>query len=425
MKMAEIQRHGQIDPATLDILSHEQRELVAASIETAAGNATKTELGSRIPSLLHSQEGAHRGGPVTVDPQPINLFEFEARAQQVLPKHEFDYIVGGATDEISLQRNRQAFEAIAVRPRVLTDVSELDLSTTVLGTEVSLPVLIAPCGGHKRVHPDGEIATYRATTECGTILNVSANSSVSFEELADAATGPLWLQLYPFRDRELTIHWLERASSAGYSALCITLDAQWPPKRERNIRNNYPPSIGINYLMSDPKTSQSHDVPRISSPVKKGGSPKATWDELAWIKSQTSLPIVAKGIMSGEDVSLCADAGIDGVIISNHGGRHLDNTQATIEVLPEAVEAANGRLEVYLDGGIRRGADVVKALALGAKAVFIGRPMFWGLAVEGQRGVERVLNILRDEMEITMAKCGKPTIADIDATTVTKLPPLN
>ena len=170
---------------------------------------------------------------MTVEPQPINLLEFEALAEQLLPKHEFDYIAGGVTDEISVRRNRRAFEAIALRPRVLTDVSELNLSTTVLGTEVSLPVLIAPCGGHKKAHPDGEIATYRATTECGTILNVSANSSVSFEELADAATGPLWFQLYPFRDRELTTHWIERSSNAGYAALCVTLDSQWPPKRER------------------------------------------------------------------------------------------------------------------------------------------------------------------------------------------------
>ncbi len=359
---------------------------------------------------------------MTVEPQPINLFEFEALAEQLLPKHEFDYIAGGATDEISVKRNRRAFEAIALRPRVLTDVSELNLSTTVLGTEVSLPVLIAPCGGHKKAHPDGEIATYRATTECGTILTVSANSSASFEELADAATGPLWLQLYPFRDRELTTHWLERSSNAGYAALCVTLDSQWPPKRERDIRNDYPKSTGINYLISDPGENRTDRVSPISSPVKKGGSPKATWDELAWIKSQTDLPVVAKGIMTGEDVALCADAGIDGVIISNHGGRHLDNTQATIEVLPEAVEAANGRLEVYLDGGIRRGADVMKALALGARAVLIGRPLFWGLAVEGERGVVRVLNILREEMEMSMAKCGRPTIAHIDATAVTNLP---
>ena len=354
--------------------------------------------------------------------EPINLFEFESLARDSLPDHQYDYIAGGATDEISVGRNRRAYESIALRPRVLTDVRVIDLTTDILGTQVSLPVLIAPCGGHRKAHPDGELATYRATTECGTVLTVSANSSISFEQVAEEATGPLWLQLYPFRDRALTKHWIQRAVDSGYEALCVTLDSVWPAKRERDIRNDYPKSTGVNYLLSDPGESPLDDTSAVESPVKKGGSPSATWDELAWIKSETDLPVVAKGIMSAEDAARCVGVGVDGVIVSNHGGRHLDNTQATIEVLPEVVEAASGRLEVYLDGGIRRGADVVKALALGAKAVFIGRPLFWGLALDGERGVSRVLDILREEMEITMAKCGKPTIGDIDASTITKLP---
>jgi 4-hydroxymandelate oxidase len=351
--------------------------------------------------------------------QPINLFEYETAAKELLPKAEYDYIAGGATDEISVERNRRAYESWALRPRVLRDVSALDLSTTVLGAKVNLPVLIAPCGGHKKAHPEGEFATYRAAAACGTIFAVSANASADFEALASAARGRLWLQLYPFRDREMTRNWLKRAKAAGYEAVCVTLDSQWPPKRERNIRNDYRNMRGSNFPSAgaDPARARRGAHPG-------GGDPAATWKDLEWIKSMADLPVIAKGIMTGEDAELCAEAGIDGVIVSNHGGRHLDNTLATVEVLSEAAAAARGRLEVYLDGGVRRGADVVKAIALGAKAVFIGRPLFWGLAVDGEKGVIRVLNILREEIEITMAKCGRPTVASIDSTVVVKAPRL-
>ena len=354
---------------------------------------------------------------MSTNPGPINLFEFEALAKERLPKEEYDYIAGGATDEISVDRNRRAFESWALRPRVLRDVHALDLSTSVLGTKVSLPVLIAPCGGHKKAHPDGEFATYRAAAARGTIFAVSANAAVSFEELAKSATGHLWLQMYFFSDREMTKEWLQRAKAARYEAICVTLDSQWPPKRERNIRNNYHNVRGVNFPKPNPQ------APR-SGRAGGGADPAATWKDLEWMKGVTDLPIVAKGIMTGEDVEQCAELGADAVIVSNHGGRHLDNTLATIEVLSEAVAAAKGKVEVLLDGGIRRGADVVKAIALGAKAVFIGRPLFWGLAVDGEQGVIRVLDILREEIEITMAKCGRPDIASIDSTVVVKAPPL-
>jgi isopentenyl diphosphate isomerase/L-lactate dehydrogenase-like FMN-dependent dehydrogenase len=302
---------------------------------------------------------------------------------------------------------------------VLRNVSTLDLATTVLGSKVSLPVLLAPCGGHKKAHPEGEFATYRAAAARGTILGVSANASADFEELAKGASGRLWLQLYPFRDPEMTKDWLKRANDSGYEAVCVTLDSQWPPKRERNIRNDYQNRRGINFR------NAGGEPPRPRRGAHPGGGdPAATWKDLEWIKSISALPVVAKGIMTGEDVELCVEAGIDGVIVSNHGGRHLDNTLATVEVLPEAAGAARGKLEIYLDGGIRRGADVVKAIALGARAVFIGRPLFWGLALDGENGVVRVLDILREEIEITMAKCGRPTVASIDSTVVVKAPRL-
>jgi isopentenyl diphosphate isomerase/L-lactate dehydrogenase-like FMN-dependent dehydrogenase len=356
---------------------------------------------------------------MTTTQEPINLFEFETAAKEILPKAEYDYIAGGATDEISVARNRSAYESWALRPRVLCDVSALDLSTVVLGAKVSLPVLIAPCGGHKKAHPEGEFATYRAAAACGTIFAVSANASADFEELARAAKGRLWLQLYPFRDREMTRDWLKRAKGAGYEAVCVTLDSQWPPKRERNIRNDYRNLRGTNFPRTGTEPARAR---RGAHPG--GGDPAATWKDLEWIKSLTDLPVIAKGIMTGEDAKQCADTGIDGVIVSNHGGRHLDNTLATVEVLTEAVQATRGALEIYLDGGIRRGADVVKAIALGAKAVFIGRPLFWGLAVDGEKGVIRVLNVLREEIEITMAKCGRPTVASIDPSVIVKAPRL-
>ena len=212
----------------------------------------------------------------------------------------------------------------------------------------------------------------------------------------------------------MTKDWLRCAKDSGYEAICVTLDSQWPPKRERNIRNNYQRGRNTNRGHTEEKSRRGG----------AGSDPAATWQDLEWIKSATDLPVVAKGIMTGEDVESCADAGADAVIVSNHGGRHLDNTLGTIEVLSEAVAAAKGRTEILVDGGIRRGADVVKALALGAKAVFIGRPLFWGLALGGEQGVIRVLDILREEIEITMAKCGRPTVASIDSTVVVKAPPL-
>jgi isopentenyl diphosphate isomerase/L-lactate dehydrogenase-like FMN-dependent dehydrogenase len=350
---------------------------------------------------------------------PINLFEFYEVATERLPKEDYDYIAGGATDEISVERNRRAFQSWALRPRVLRDVHSIDLSTTVLGTKIDLPVLIAPCAGQKKAHPDGEIASGRAAAARGTIYAVSANAAVPFEELAKAVTGHLWLQMYLFRDREMNKEWLRRAKAAGYEAICLTVDSQFRSKRERNIRNNYRNDRGVNFPPVDPQTAAKR-----SGRPGEGADPASTWKDLEWIKGATDLPIIAKGVMTGEDVEQCVKVGADAVVVSNHGGRHIDNTLATIEVLPEAVAAADGKLEVLLDGGIRRGADVVKAIALGAKAVFIGRPLFWGLAVDGEHGVIRVLDILREEIEITMAKCGRPNIASIDATIMVKAPPL-
>jgi 4-hydroxymandelate oxidase len=347
----------------------------------------------------------------TLGSDPVNVLDYEWSAKERLPPSVYDYVAGGATDEASVSRNRRAFAAWSLRPRVLSGVSSVDLRTTVLGAKVSLPVLIAPCGGHSKVHPDGEAATLRAGASAGTIVVVSANSSTSFGDLATHVDTIRWLQTYPFRDRAVTVEWLREAERSGYAAVCVTLDSQWPPKRERNLRNDYRPPAGVNLGAREP-----------GGALRTQADPAASWADLAWMVGQTSLPVVAKGIMAPEDVSHAIDAGAQAVIISNHGGRQLDGTLATIEVLPDAIAVADGRIELLLDGGIRRGADVVKALALGAKAVLVGRPAMWGLAVAGEAGVRSVLEILGQEVELTLAKCGVSEVERVPPDVVVRTP---
>ena len=347
---------------------------------------------------------------------PINIYEYEALAKERLSKAEYDFIAGGATDEITINRTRAVYDAIMLRPRMLVDVSHVDISTSVLGQEIRLPILLDPAGAHGRAHPDAELASARAAGAEGTIMVVSSAASYTLEEIAQAATGPIWFQQYLYRDQGLTREMARRAEDANYSVICVTLDSKVKPKRERNIRNNYVSPAPANYAglnLEKYSWEFNPDAPRGLNDIR---DPAATWKNLEWLVANTSLPVIVKGVMTWEDARLCVEHGVKGLIVSNHGGRQLDTTFATIEVLPEVVEASEGRLEVYLDGGIRRGADVVKALALGAKAVLLGRPTFWGLAVSGEAGVRDILHILRDELEMTMAMCGKPTLDDLDST---------
>ena len=363
---------------------------------------------------------------MTTQASPINIFDFEALARERMAAVDSDYVAGGATDEVTLRRTRRAYEAIALRPRVLAGVDRVDLSTTVLGAPVSLPVMLAPCGNHSLAHPEGELASAQAAGSAGVLMIAGSHASYTLEEVAAAAPGPLWFQTYIFRDRGLTLSLVRRAEATGYRAICLTLDSFWPSKRERNIRNGFrQKGLGPNY--SDASKQDHSKVQQANASGQTARAivdASATWKDIEWLKNETGLPLIAKGIMTAEDAALCVQLGIDGLIVSNHGARNVDNTLATIEVLPEVVEAAQGRLEVYLDGGIRRGADVVKALALGARAALIGRPIFWGLAADGQEGLRRILDILREEMEITLALCGRPTIAAIDRSLVTRAPSL-
>jgi 4-hydroxymandelate oxidase len=355
---------------------------------------------------------------------PVNIFEYEALAKEHLPQPEYDFIAGAATDEITLRRTRAVFDAIMLRPRMLVDISQRDLSTTVLGQRVEFPILLDPAGNHGRAHPDGELATARAAGAMGTVMLLSSGSSHTLEEVAKAAPGPVWFQQYLYRDRGLTKLMAERAQEAGYRALCLTLDSTVRAKRERNIRNNYsnPPSPNYAGLeVPEMSWSTSSDAPRgVNQLIDRS----ATWPYLDWLAANTPLPLVVKGIMTAEDGRQCVEHGVRGVIVSNHGARQLDTTFASVEVLPEVVDAVDGRIEVYLDGGIRRGTDVLKALALGARAVLIGRPLFWGLAVDGEAGLRAVLQMLRDELEMAMGMCGRPTIQSIDRSLLGTMSPL-
>lgn len=345
--------------------------------------------------------------------QPINLFDYETLAGQRMGHipWAWDYYQGGSEDEVSLRANRTAFEHLRLRPRMLVNVSTCDLRTSVLGTSVSMPILVGPTAGHGLAHPDAECATARAVQQAETLMAVSTQSTRSLEEIAQIGQCPRWFQLYidSYRQAE---HLVRRAEAAGYGALVLTVDTPRRGNRERDIRNNigqhleaYAPSLGsgnASPLMES--TSNGEETSIIAS---------LTWEILPWLRSITTLPILLKGILTAEDALLALEYGAAGIIVSNHGGRQLDGVVASIEALPEVVEAVAGRCEVYVDGGVRRGTDVLKALALGARAVLLGRPILWGLAVNGETGVHDVLQLLRAELELAMTLAGCPTLRSI------------
>lgn len=356
--------------------------------------------------------------------EPVNLFEYQEIAKERLDPGDYDFIAGGATDEITIRRTRAVLDSIMMRPRMMVDISERDVSTTVLGQKINLPVMLDPAGNHGAAHEEAELATARAAGAAGTVMVVSSHAARTMEDVAGAATGPLWFQQYLFKDRGLTLEMAARAEEAGYTALCLTLDAKVPPKRERNIRNDYVGSASPNYAQLDLGAYRwkfDAEMPAGPSDIRDTAS---TWPDLDWLAANIRLPVVVKGIMTGEDGKHSADHGAKGMIVSNHGGRYLDTTLATIEVLPEVVQAVGGNAEVYMDGGIMRGSDVFKALALGAKSVLIGRAIFWGLAVDGEAGVVSVLEMLKSELDATMGMCGRTNIDSIDMDCLATVSPL-
>ena len=361
----------------------------------------------------------------------LNIFEYENNAKEVLSQKTWDYYSSGAWSELTLKDNIAAYERLKLRPRVLVDVSHRNLQSSILGRSIESPILIAPSAFHCLAHPDGELATAKAANQAGTIMILSTLSTKSIEEVSQVRTalnpnvGQIF-QLYVHRDRELTRSLVERAYAAGFCAICLTVDTPMLGKRERDSRNQFtlPPELELaNFrgteLALDSETQQAESG--LFAYFQNQVSPGVTWNDLDWLASLSPLPIMVKGILRSDDAVRAIEHGAKAIVVSNHGGRQLDGAIATIDALEEVVTSVDGRCEVLVDGGIRRGVDILKALSLGANAVLIGRPVLWGLSVAGSEGVVHVLAILKEELSLAMALSGCACLADIDRTLCTKI----
>lgn len=383
--------------AALD--AYEGESFVRAPIELADGQA----------AIAYRYRGAAA---------PIHVLDLEGRARTTLDRLAYDYYASGADEEITLRRNRSAFARRSIAYRVLVDVATRDLTTTVLGQPISLPVLFAPTAFHCLAHPDGEAATARAASAAGTAMILSTLSNTDVEVVAKSTNGPLFFQLYVYRDRTLTEALVRRVEAAGAKALVLTVDAPLLGRRERDERNRFRLRDGLavkNMIALDrahgevPQVSGSGLAAYFASLV----DPSLSWKDLSWLASITKLPIVVKGIVRPDDALRARDHGARAIVVSNHGGRQLDGSPATLDVLEPIAQALAGSLEIWMDGGVRRGTDVLQALALGARAVLIGRPVLWGLAHDGEAGVKLVVDMLRRELDLAMALAGCPDLASI------------
>jgi 4-hydroxymandelate oxidase len=328
----------------------------------------------------------------------LSLFDFEAEAHNRISHGAWERIAGGAADEITLRWNREAYDHIRLKPRILVDVSKLDTRITLLGQELPFPILLAPTGAQRFVHAEGEIAAARGAAAANAVYVISSSASMRVEEIARSTRAPVWFQLYVQRDRAFTRDLVQRAEDAGCRALCVTVDSPTFGARNREDR-------------------AKNELPERDLPNLKGKDyldPSLTWKDIDWLRSFARRPVLLKGVLNPDDALTAVKAGVSGIIVSNHGARNLDTVPATIDALPLVVEKVAGRVPVLVDGGIRRGTDIIKAFALGASAVQIGRPYLWGLGVAGAEGVTRVVEILRKEFEMAMALTGRPTIASID-----------
>jgi 4-hydroxymandelate oxidase len=325
---------------------------------------------------------------------PVNVWDYERLAEEKLDANALAYFAGGAGDEVTVRDNLAAFEGRKLRPRVLVDVGEVSTVTTVLGTEIALPVLIAPLAMQRMAHPDGEEATARAAAAAGTIICLSSAATCAPAELT---SGHRWFQVYVWRPRAQTEQAIEEAVASGYSALVLTVDVPYLGRRERDLR--------VDFKVPEHLTVQGNLF-------GEGFDPTVSWRDLEWLAGY-GLPVVVKGLLTAEDAELACEHGAAAVVVSNHGGRQLDGVPASLDVLEEVVAAVNGRAEVLLDGGVRRGTDVLKALALGARAVLIGRAMVWGLAVAGEEGVRDVLRMFQEEIQLGLALLGCASPADV------------
>ncbi|MDQ6634233.1 MAG: alpha-hydroxy-acid oxidizing protein [Gemmatimonadota bacterium] len=329
----------------------------------------------------------------------VSLDDYEAAAHARLEPTVWEFIASGAADERTLRWNREAFEQLRLAPRAFVDVSRIDTRTTILGHELAAPLLIAPTACHRLVHPEAELATARAAREAGVGMVLSSFTTVPVEEVARVGPRPLWFQLY-VQDRGFTKELVQRVSAVGCSALCVTVDTPGLGVRNRQARAGFTFPVGLPHLQ----------------PGRPFGLYPVTWKDLEWLRGVSPVPVIPKGILDPQDADQAVTAGVAAIYVSNHGARNLDTVPATIDVLPRIVDRVAGRVPILFDGGVRRGTDILKALAYGAGAALVGRPILYGLAVDGAAGVANVVAILRHELESSMALTGRPSLASIDRT---------
>jgi isopentenyl diphosphate isomerase/L-lactate dehydrogenase-like FMN-dependent dehydrogenase len=346
----------------------------------------------------------------------LNLHEVEALAREKLPSATWDYFAGGAEDEITLHANRRAFEQLEIRYRVLVDVSRRDASIELLGTRIPAPIVVAPMAFQRLAHPDGECAMARGAAAAGLPMTVSTFSTVPLEEVCAVGPGPRWFQLYVHKDRGITSDLVRRAHAAGFQALVLTVDVPEIGRRERDIRNQFRLAGELraaNFAAGQSDQLQGADGSALAAFIGGVREPSLTWKDLEWLRGIAPLPLLVKGIVRADDATRAVECGAAGVVVSNHGGRQLDGAIASIRALPAVADAVAGKALVMVDGGIRRGTDILKALALGANAVMVGRPILWALSLCGERGVRHALEILTSELDSAMALAGAPTLRSI------------
>jgi isopentenyl diphosphate isomerase/L-lactate dehydrogenase-like FMN-dependent dehydrogenase len=354
---------------------------------------------------------------------PVKLEDFEPAAQAILPQGIFDYIAGGAEDEVTLRGNREAFARFRFRFKILASADHPDLTSEVLGQRFRMPVHLAPTAIQRMAHPDGEAAAYQAASDTGVAFCLSTLSSVSIEDLAAAAKGVRWFQLYMHPEQAISASFVERAVDAGYDAILLTVDLPLAGRRERDVRNAFSLPEGIRYANLGGRQTKvtAAGLDPFAQDVNAQTHPGLSWGDLQWLVSKTSLPVIVKGIVRADDARRAVEAGARGLIVSNHGGRQLDYAVASLDALADVVEAVRDHVPVLMDGGVRRGTDVLKALCLGASGVLIGRPYLYALAVGGAEGVRTMLAMLRDEIEVSMTLLGVKTLSELSRDLVVRI----
>ena len=399
-----------------------RREALISAGVLAAGRALAADPArehDKATPAGHADAQADQASPAPSE--LVCLADYEATAKQRIPHMSWEFYNGSAADEISMRWNVESYQRIRLKPRVLVDVSKLDTRVTLFGHEHPFPILLAPTAYHKLAHPDGELATARGANAASATMVVSTMSTTPVEDVAREAKNPLWFQLYVQRDRGFARALVQRAEAAGCRALCLTVDTPLPGARNREERVEFrlPANLDLPHLrglkVNGVEISKGGGHRSIGNSIYSAISdPALTWKDVEWLGSFVKVPLLLKGVLNPDDAERAVKSGAAGIIVSNHGARNLDTTPATIDALPLVAERISGRVPLLVDGGVRRGTDVLKALANGANAVLVGRPYLYGLGVAGEDGVARVVNILRREFEMAMALTGRPTTASID-----------